>query len=215
MRFAHPGARLVDFSPGEKYMVTWSHEPITVPENQPVGPQFFTPDDEGNRVAVWEVRTGHLLRTFPVPQDESGQQMKGFSWPFLKWSGDDKYCARITPGQQISIYETPGMGLLDKKSIKIEGVVDFEWCPIGDKDRELIDAYNEKKPAKGAKKPRDNMIVFWVPEVQNQPARVTVMSLPNREIMRSKNLFNVSDVSTIAITICSSCRDWTDRNLHL
>lgn len=196
MRFPHPGARLVDFSPNEKYLVTWSHEPIQVPENAPVGPQHFGPEDEGNRVAVWEVRTGHLLRTFPVQQDEPGQsgQLKGFSWPFLKWSGDDRYCARITPGQSISVYETPSMGLLDKKSIKVEGVVDFEWCPLGDKDKDAIAAWGDgKNPPKGAKKPKDNMLVFWQPEVQNQPARVTVMSVPTREILRSKNLFNVSD----------------------
>ncbi|PWN47621.1 translation initiation factor eIF-3b [Violaceomyces palustris] len=196
MRFAHPGARLVDFSPNEKYMVTWSHEPIQVPDNLPQGPQYFSAEDEGNRVAVWEVRTGHLLRTFPVQQDDSAGpgQLKGFSWPFLKWSGDDKYCARLTPGQQISVYELPSMGLLDKKSIKIEGVVDFEWCPLGDKDRDAIEAWGDgKNPPKGAKKPKDNTLVFWVPEVDNQPARVTVMSVPTREVLRSKNLFNVSD----------------------
>ncbi|PWZ02456.1 translation initiation factor eIF-3b [Testicularia cyperi] len=189
MRFPHPGARLVDFSPNEKYMVTWSHEPIQVPSNAPIGPQNFGPEDEGNRIAVWEVRTGHLLRTFPVPQDENGQpgQLRGFTWPFLKWSPDDKYCARLTPGQSISVYETPSMGLLDKKSIKIEGVVDFEWCPMSDKEREQAESSNPTK------KPRDNMIVYWQPEVANQPARVTVMSVPKREVLRSKNLFNVSD----------------------
>ncbi|KAJ1020578.1 hypothetical protein NDA13_005892 [Ustilago tritici] len=189
MRFPHPGARLVDFSPSERFMVTWSHEPIQVPDNAPIGPQFFGPEDEGNRIAVWEVRTGHLLRTFPVPQDESGQpgQLKGFSWPFLKWSPDDKYCARLNPGQAISVYETPSMGLLEKKSIKIEGVVDFEWCPMGDKDREAAES------SKPNKKVRDNMIVYWQPEVANQPARVTVMAVPSRTILRSKNLFNVSD----------------------
>ncbi|PWN27073.1 translation initiation factor eIF-3b [Jaminaea rosea] len=190
MRFSHRGARLVDFSPSEKYMITWSHEPIAVPENAPVGPQHFTAEDEGNRVAVWEVRTGHLLRTFPMAQDEK----KGFQWPMLKWSGDDQYCAQVIPGKQIRVYEAPSMGLQDKKSINIEGVVDFEWCPLGDKDREAIDAWGDgSNPAKGAKKPRDNMIAFWVPEVANQPARASVMTIPNREIVRSKNLFNVSD----------------------
>lgn len=193
MRFAHPGARLVDFSPSEKYMVTWSHEPITVAENGPVGPQHFTPDDEGNRVAVWEVRTGHLLRTFPFAQDEKNAQ-KGFTWPLLKWSGDDKYCAQVVQGKQIRVYETPSMGLLEKKSIAIDGVVDFEWCPLGDKDREAIEAWGDgTNPPKGARKPRDNMLAFWVPEVANQPARASVMSIPSREIVRSKNLFNVSD----------------------
>ncbi|KAI3623832.1 Translation initiation factor 3 subunit b [Malassezia furfur] len=200
MRYPHPGVRLVDFSPDEKYMVTWSAEPIQVPENAPQGPQFFAPEDEGNRVAVWEVRTGHLLRTFPIQQEETvtetGQQVKGFSWPFLKWSGDSKYCAKVTPGKAISVYQVPSMGLLDQKSIRIDGVVDFEWCPLGDKDKEALEVWNEGKNPnlpKGFKKPRDNMLCYWQPEVANQPARVTVMSVPTREVLRSKNLFNVAD----------------------
>ena len=200
MRYPHPGVRLVDFSPDEKYMVTWSPEPIQVPENAPQGPQFFAPEDEGNRVAVWEVRTGHLLRTFPIVQEDSagpnGVAVKGFSWPYLKWSGDSKYCAKVTPGKFISVYGLPSMGLLDQKSIKVEGVVDFEWCPLGDKDKEALELWKDGKNPnlpKGFKKPRDNMLVYWQPEVQNQPARVTVMSVPSREILRSKNLFNVAD----------------------
>lgn len=200
MRYPHPGVRLVDFSPDEKYMVTWAPEPIQVPKNAPQGPQFFAPEDEGNRVAVWEVRTGHLLRTFPVNQEETtgpnGAPLKGFSWPYLKWSGDSKFCAKLTPGKFISVYSLPTMGLLDQKSIKIEGVMDFEWCPLSDKDKEAIEIWNDGKNTdlpKGFKKPRDNMLVYWQPEVQNQPARVTVMSMPTRQILRSKNLFNVAD----------------------
>lgn len=200
MRYPHPGVRLVDFSPDEKYMVTWSPEPIQVPDNAPQGPQFFAPEDEGNRVAVWDVRTGHLLRTFPILQEDTagpnGPAMKGFSWPFLKWSGDGKYCAKVTPGRGISVYQLPSMGLIDQKSIKIEGVVDFEWAPLGDKDKEALEVWNDgknKNLPKGFKKPRDNMLVYWQPEVQNQPGRVTVMSIPSREILRSKNLFNVAD----------------------
>ncbi len=221
-RFAHPGIRLADFSPDEKYLVTWSPQPIMIPEGMPQGPQFFAPQDEGNRVAVWDVGTGHLLRTFPVNPDDSSSgggaaggasaPAKNFTWPFLKWSGDEKYCARVIPGKRISVFELPSMGLLDKKSIDIEGVVDCEFAPLGDKEREQAEAYEKyqrenpegsskapvaggKGPAAAAapKKPRDNMLCFWVPEVANQPARVSVMSVPSREILRSKNLFNVSD----------------------
>lgn len=222
-RFAHPGVALVDFSPDEKYMVTWSPQPIHVPEGMHQGPQYFAPRDEGNRVAVWEVATGHLLSTFPVEKDDlppsakgNGTLFTGMPWPFLKWSGDGKYCARIQPFKRITVYELPSMQRLDKKSIDIEGVMNFEWCPLGDKDKDQIDAWNEaqkvraaeaeykargeKYPdekalqrAKTAKKPRDNLLVYWVPEVDNQPARVAVMSIPDRQIVRAKNLFNVSD----------------------
>lgn len=81
----------------------------------------------------------------------------------------------------ISVYELPGMGLLEKKSIKIDGVLDFEWCP----DKEL------------ASLGKENMFAYWTPasEDGNQPARVTLMAIPSRNVLRSKNLFNVIDVS--------------------
>jgi uncharacterized protein with WD repeat len=108
------------------------------------------------------------------------------AWPALKWSADDKYTARLTPGQQISVYELPGMGLQGRKSLKIEGVTDFEWCPHGGGDRE--DA------VKASKKPTENMLVYWTPEVANQPARVTLINFPSRSVLCQKNLFNVSEV---------------------
>jgi translation initiation factor 3 subunit B len=187
-RFVHPLAKLVDFSPCENYIVTWSHDDIHVQDKAPQGPQYFSPEDEGNNLAIWDVRTGYLLRTFrasPHGADSDNKQRQQLPWPQVKWSPDDKYVARVTPGQQISVYELPGMHLHGKKSIKIEGVVDFEWCPIGDRDRE-----EETKN----KKIRENLLAFWTPEVANQPARVTLMSFPTRAVLRSKNLFNVSEV---------------------
>jgi translation initiation factor 3 subunit B len=117
-------------------------------------------------------------------------------WPMFKWSPDEKFVGRVTPGQQISIYEVPSMGLLGKKSLKIEGVRDFEWCPLNDKERDELEAEAMGKPKVGKPGPaRENIIAFWTPEMQNQPARVTLMSLPSRIPIRSKNLFNVHDVS--------------------
>jgi len=40
---------------------------------------------------------------------------------FLRWSHDGKFFARMTL-DTLSIYETPSMGLLDKKSLKISGI---------------------------------------------------------------------------------------------
>jgi uncharacterized protein with WD repeat len=123
-------------------------------------------------------------------------------WPALKWSADDKYVARVTFGQQISVYQLPSMGLQGKKSIKIEGVVDFEWCPQGDKDRE--DAEIDAKGGKGPKKARENMLAYWTPEVANQPARVTLIGFPSRDILRQTNLFNVTEVGPYNILQCLS-----------
>jgi translation initiation factor 3 subunit B len=197
-RFAHPFVKLIDFSPCENYLVTWSHDPIVVPEGAPQGPTYFSPEDEGNNIGVWDIKTGNLLRSFPtihVEAEDGGK--KQMAWPALKWSSDDAFVARITPGQQISVYELPSMGLQGKKSIKIEGVVDFEWCPIGDKDRE--DAEKDAQAGgKGPKKARENMLSYWTPEVANQPARVTLMDFPGRQILRQKNLFNVTEVGFVS-----------------
>ncbi|KZT70337.1 translation initiation factor eIF-3b [Daedalea quercina L-15889] len=189
-RFAHPMVKLIDFSPCENYIVTWSNDPIVVPEGAQQGPQFFSPEDEGHNIAVWDVKTGNLLRTFPTAYPEGEDVKKQLQWPALKWSPDDKYVARVTPGQQISVYELPSMGLQGKKSIKIEGVVDFEWCPQGDKDREEAEA---EAKGKSTRKPRENMLAYWTPEVANQPARVTLMNFPSRTLLRQKNLFNVTE----------------------
>ena len=49
---------------------------------------------------------------------------------FPRWGGGkgDKYFARL--GKNIiSVYETDSFSLIDKKSLKIENVVDFCWSP--------------------------------------------------------------------------------------
>lgn len=168
-------------------MVTWSNEAIVVPEGATQGPQYFSPVDEGNNIAVWDIKSGDLLRTFSTAQEgEPTGAKKQMQWPALKWSPDDKFVARVTLGQMISVHEVPSMYLHGKKSLKIDGVVDFDWCPLGEKDRE--DA------AKPNKKQRENMLVYWTPEVANQPARVTLLGFPSRAVIRQKNLFNVSEV---------------------
>lgn len=200
-RFAHPEVKLIDFSPFERYLVTWSPRPIEAAnELRSLSP--FTEEDEGNHVAVWDVISGQLLRTFPMVGDQSNELQKRIVWPMFKWSPDEKYLGRVTPGQQISIYEAPSMGLLGKKSLKIDGVADFEWAPMSDREKEQLEgkgkgnADDKEAAAKAAATPvRENIIAFWTPEVQNQPARVTLMHVPSRTTIRSKNLFNVHDVS--------------------
>ncbi|CAO3590975.1 unnamed protein product [Absidia cylindrospora] len=182
VRFVHPGVKLIDFSPCERYLVTWSNEPIQL-SKIPEGPSNpFSEYDEGNQVIIWDVHTGALLRSFPVPPQDNQAANKTVHWPMFKWSSSEKYFARVVPGQQLSIYETPSMGLLEKKSIKIPGIVDFEWSPT----RTVQDN-------KGGQQREEEMLAYWTPEVGNQPARVTLMNVPNKEIIRTKNLFNVND----------------------
>merc|ERR1712045_758155 len=90
-------------------------------------------------------------------------------WPVFQWSHDDKFFARMNQDGVLSVYETPGFGLLDKKSIKIEGLRGFSWSP------------------------KDNIIGYFVGEAKDVPARVCLLEIPSRKELRVKNLFNVAD----------------------
>ena len=72
----------------------------------------------------------------------------------------------------IQVYKTPEMTLLDKKSVKLPGVSEFCWS-LG-----------------------EPILATFQPEQNggNVPARISLIQLPSRNEVRSKNLFNVSDV---------------------
>jgi translation initiation factor 3 subunit B len=176
VRFVHPGVKLIDFSPNERYLVTWSNEPISLDRLPPTG-HPFTEVDEGNQVIVWDVKTGMLLRSFSLPQ--TAEEQKTVRWPMFKWSASEKYFARAIPGQQLSVYEAPSMGLVGKKSIKTPGIVDFEWSPA--------------RPDDPFVSQKEETLAYWTPEIGNQPARVTLMTIPSKEVIATKNLFNVSE----------------------
>ncbi|XP_035787167.1 eukaryotic translation initiation factor 3 subunit B [Anopheles albimanus] len=86
----------------------------------------------------------------------------------LRWSHDDRYVARLVDNQ-INIYDTSTFFLLDMKSIKVEGIRNFGWSPT------------------------DNIIAYWVAEEVDVPAKVTLLAIPKKIELRTKNLFNVAD----------------------
>ncbi len=181
-RFPHPLVNLVDFSPNEKFVTTWSNKAIQWEEGMP----SLSVEEDGKNAIIWDIATGKPLRSFadidqPGPAvDEAGNPVrKKIQWPFFKWSADDNYVARLTPGQSISVYELPRMNLLDKTSIKIEGVVDFEWAP--------------STPQRDSVKSYEQIFCYWTPEIGSNPAKVGLMSIPSKEIVRTRNLFNVTD----------------------
>ncbi|XP_057666808.1 eukaryotic translation initiation factor 3 subunit B [Diorhabda carinulata] len=148
-KFSHANVQFIDFSPCEKYIVTYS------PQGDPHYP-------EQKRIIIWDIRTGIEKRSFN-PEGPT-------AWPIFRWSHDDKYFARIGQNNDaLQVYETPSFGLLDKKSIKINGIRDFNWSPT------------------------DNVVAYWVAEDKDVPASVTLLELPNRNEIRKKNLFNVAD----------------------
>jgi len=187
----HPFVSLVQFSPLENYMVTWSSQPIAV---DPEGKGPLGLDEDGKHIVIWDLTTGKPLRSFqaydlaPPPALEGVPAPKAkVQWPAFKWSADEKYVARMKPAEQLSIYELPSMNMIrdanrERKAMKIEGIVDFEWAP----------ATPERESIKQDKRP-EQLLAYWTPEIGSKPASVALMSVPSREVVRSRNLFNVTD----------------------
>lgn len=158
-RFVAAGVQRVLFSPREQYLLTNNMDPR-----------------DPTAIKVYEIQSGKLLRAFPLfPSDKQtlsasrggGGEEGGPPPPAFSWSHDDKYLAR-QGHDLISIFETPGMRLLDQRSLATPGICDFQWSPT------------------------DNIIAFWAPEANNSPAHVDVMEIPSRKKLRQKNLFNVT-----------------------
>lgn len=183
-QFPHPYVQLIEFSPAENYLTTWSSRPIEIGGSSGV----LSYNEEDKNIIVWDITTGKPLRSFvshdlsppPGADNEAAQAKKKVQWPAFKWSADEKYVARMLQGQSISIYELPRMNLLDKTPFKVEGVRDFEWSPAT-VQREGVKQYEQ-------------LLCFWTPEIGNNPAKVGLVSVPSKEIIRTRNLFNVSDV---------------------
>uniref|UniRef100_A0A7N2KTK6 Uncharacterized protein n=1 Tax=Quercus lobata TaxID=97700 RepID=A0A7N2KTK6_QUELO len=143
--FILPQVKLIDFSPSEKYLVTYSSQ-------EPSNPR----DANSVVINIFDVRTGKVLRDFKGNADDFAIGgtcgVTGVSWPVFRWAGgkEDKYFARI--GKNIiSVYETETFSLIDKKSLKVENVVDFSW--------------SQTNPILG----------LFVPELGDHPARVSTV----------------------------------------
>ena len=160
-RFPAPGVDFVTFSPQENYILTNNNN-----RNDP------------QAIKVFSIRTGKLLRAFPLypkdflddslPETERQQILP----PPFQWSHDDKYLARMGK-DLISVFETPKMTLLDKRSLGCDGINEFQFSP------------------------KANIIAYWAPEHKNQPAHVDLIELPSRKSLRQKNLFNVTKCSMV------------------
>lgn len=165
-RFSHKNAQRLAFSECEKFVYIYTDIP---PEGKQA-PRFD--------LSVYEVTTGRKLRVFEGSQEDHAigaarRPDGGMAYPAFKWSAstDDGHAfLAVMRKNAISIYQAPEMTLLDKKSIKADGIQSFEWSPADP----ILCAYQE--------------------EQGNLPARVVLIRSPDREEVRAKNLFSVADV---------------------
>ena len=125
-------------------------------------------------------QVGRELRRFAYNPIEQG------AWPCFKWSHDGTMFARKGTGI-IQVYKTPECKLLDKKSLRADGVCEFFWSPCG---------YDLKNG--GVSKDGGTPVIgFWAPETNNKPAVVRLIKMPSRKELVSKNMFEVvSDSQT-------------------
>ncbi|KAJ4815010.1 Eukaryotic translation initiation factor 3 subunit B [Rhynchospora pubera] len=164
-RFPHNQVKHIDFSPGERFLVTYSSQ-------EPSNPR----DTHRVVLNIFDLRTGKLMRDFKGSVDDfttgGSGGLCGISWPIFKWGGgkEDKYFSRIGKNA-IYVYETETFILVDKKSYKVDNVGDFSWSPT------------------------DSILALFVPELGggNQPARVSLVQMPGKVELRQKNLFSASD----------------------
>ena len=98
--------------------------------------------------------------------------IRGFAMkecPSVKFSYDDCFFARILDGDYLALHELPSGNLLEKKPLSAPSIQDFEWSP------------------------RDLSLIYWAKGTENTPSRVSLVQIPSRLVLRSKNLFNVED----------------------
>ncbi len=104
-RFPHHGVRHIEFSPCERYIMTWDGKDNT---------------EDLKSLLAWNIKTGENLRGFKVAE--------GSKWPIMKWSYDGEYFARVTENG-ISIFETKEKRLFGGKPVVARAIVDFAWSP--------------------------------------------------------------------------------------
>jgi translation initiation factor 3 subunit B len=100
----------------------------------------------------------------------SGRKVKSFPAAVgaLQWSHDDAYFSHLTE-EGVSVYSSSTMKMLDDKPIKAAGVKDVQWSPTA------------------------NVLSYWVPDTGNTPARVSLLEIPSRTVVREKHLVCVTD----------------------
>jgi len=160
-RFPSPGVEMVLFSPEENYMLTSNNN-----RNDP------------EAIKIFSVETRKLIRSLPLfppkflPDNLTDSELQQYTPPPFLWSHDDKYLARMGK-DLISVYETPSLKLLEKRSLTATGIREFQFSP------------------------KANILAYWAPEHGNAPAHVDLIELPSRKKIRQKNLFNVTKCSMV------------------
>jgi translation initiation factor 3 subunit B len=213
-KFAHHGVEVLDFSPCERYLITYRY-------SQDV--QY----DPTKAIIVWDVRTGAELRSYELknPLDPKYQVQATI------WVGDDaKRTQRLVRGRVVSYdwNDAKGVGeftleeghtihkeITHDSDHKVTPMMEpnrLKWSPDGSYVARLgcdiITVYDVPsmtildKKSLAAKDVLEfvwcpsasrNVLSYWSPAVGNHPALISVVSLPDRTEVCSRKLFDVMD----------------------
>jgi len=116
--FYHEKVDDVDFSPDEKFLITFSNE---LSQN----------DDEKDPqgIVIWEIVTQAKRRSFTCVFNQTKQNTLFPIWPSFQWSYDSSYFSRLYKGF-IMIYDSNTMSLIDNKPVKLHAqCTEHFWSP--------------------------------------------------------------------------------------
>eukprot|EP00386_Alphamonas_edax_P011829 GDKI01037203.1.p1 GENE.GDKI01037203.1~~GDKI01037203.1.p1 ORF type:complete len:710 (+),score=268.12 GDKI01037203.1:80-2209(+) len=134
VRFEHRDVRQIQFSPDEKYILTWNGAP-------------YAQQDE-NAYKLFNVQTGEHIRSFPTPPIAP----RGGDFPHFLWSADSKFVAKADP-KNLFIYAMPDATLTEdgegkKTPMKFpDGLERFDWSPTDN----LLSVWTPEKGEKPAR----------------------------------------------------------------
>lgn len=215
-RFVHAGVEEVEFSPCESYMISYvmtayqANDAIKVWDirsgdllrafslKNPLDENFQVQAEISEQKGKKDTKVDRVMRgkikSFQANKSGGGSftitegNVDHVGVPFnkvtalqfpnrFKWSSDGKYVARLAPDiiqiYEISLSETPPMRLLDKKSLSAKDALGFNWSPRG------------------------NLLAYWSPANGNLPAMINIVSIPSREVVCSRKIFDVQDGRTL------------------
>ncbi|KAM3720029.1 Eukaryotic translation initiation factor 3 subunit [Dirofilaria immitis] len=172
-RYLHENVVMLDFSPCERFLVTYS-----LPENRWA--------DDTNSLRIFDTMTGEMRRGFSLLTQERSNELP--CWPYFQWSADTRalesdetylacpeangFVACAKPGGNgINVYETKNFTLLDKKHVIIEGLRTFRWSPT----RPILAYYCDERTS------------------DNAPAEIGLMEIPSKKKLRAQRIFSVSE----------------------
>ncbi|KAI3648765.1 hypothetical protein MP228_006619 [Amoeboaphelidium protococcarum] len=130
-------------------------------------PESSTQKDDNLR--IWDIKTGKLLRAFKVEDSALKYDGANFkNWPLFKYStSTENYVAKLNDKSDLEVFELPRM---TSDTLKLGKVHDFAWRPGHDE------------------------LAYWVPEDKNIPAKIAVVDVRSKSVIRTKNLFLVADL---------------------